>query len=286
MRHRAPDDYDNRRFRPRRPRRDRRTVLEPALARLAPGFLVAGGAATAGLLAVGGTNVLGQQEQSARTFTVRIENVSTGMTLMTTADGEASEQPVPLSPGAYAVHTRDEPIFSEGEPERDNGLEEIAEDGMPGKLAESLAGRDTVVDSGAFATPEGMDSPGPLLPGHAYEFSVTAASGNPRAYLSLVTMFIPSNDLFLTLGGAGGLPLFKQSNGMAPMAGNVTDHVSLWDAGTEVNEEPGTGPNQAQRQSGAGVGLVERGTVAPIEAVNGYDYPAVSDVVKVTLTPQ
>jgi len=42
-------------------------------------------------------------------------------------------------PPLYAVHSADEPIFSSGEPERDNGLEEIAEDGMPGRLAESLA---------------------------------------------------------------------------------------------------------------------------------------------------
>jgi hypothetical protein len=73
--------------------------------------------------------------------------------------------------------------------------------------------------------------------------------------------------------------------GMAPVAGDVTDHVGLWDAGTEVNEEPGVGPNQAQRQRGAGVGLVERGTVVPIEAVNGYAYPAVSDVLRVRVTP-
>lgn len=43
--------------------------------------------------------------------------------------------------------------------------------------------------------------------------------------------------------------------------------------------------DQVQRQRGAGVGLVERGTVAPIETVNGYDYPAVGAVLTVTLTP-
>ena len=61
--------------------------------------------------------------------------------------------------------------------------------------------------------------------------------------------------------------------------------MSLWDAGTEINEEPGVGENQPQRQRGAGVGLVERGTVAPIEDVNGYDYPKTEDVLKVMLVP-
>jgi hypothetical protein len=252
-------------------------------------YLAATGALALGALGLGGA-ALGSAQQSApesRSFTVRIENVSDGTTLQTTADGELAEQAVPVSPGAYAVHTRDRPIFAADEPERDNGLEEIAEDGMPGRLAEWLAARETVVDSGAFATPVGAGGPAPIGPGDAYEFDVEATSGTPAMYLSAVSMFIPSNDLFFTLGGPSGLRLFRaDGGGMAPVAGDVTDHVTLWDAGTEVNEEPGVGPNQAQRQRGAGVGLVERGTVAPVTAVNGYDYPPVSDVLRVTLTPQ
>jgi hypothetical protein len=240
------------------------------------------GASALGLAGLGIAGAATGQEKHTREFTVRIENVSDGETLSTTADGEAMAQPVPLSPGAYAVHTSDEPIFSRGAPERDNGLEEVAEDGMPDTLVSTLMERDTVVDAGAFATPMGADGPGPLTPGNAYEFSVEASSDRPTAYLSFVTMFVPSNDLFYAFGGESGVPLF-QGNG--PLAGNATEYVSLWDAGTEINEEPGVGENQVQRQRDAGVGLVERGTVAPIEAVNGYDYPATADVVQVTLMP-
>jgi len=268
------------------------------------GFLAGAGALGVGVLAAGVPSVLGQmddgEQSAAATFTVRVENVSTPDTLQTTGEGEASAQPVPLSPGAYAVHTPDEPVFSRHEPERDNGLEAVAEDGMPGKLVTHLSERETVTHAGAFDTPVGSDGPGPLTPGSAYEFEVTAEP--PASYLSLVTMFVPSNDLFYALGGAGGVRLFGRSGGIGasgnadgnasesgeqamPVRGNVTDHVMLWDAGTEINEEPGVGENQVQRQRGPGVGLVERGTVAPVSAVNGYDYPRVEDVIRVNVTP-
>ncbi len=242
------------------------------------------GAVLAGGIGLASTGALGQSNgMDARTFTVRVENVSDGNTLQTSADGNQASQPVPLTPVVWAVHTRDEPIFSNGQPERDNGLEELAEDGMPQRLAVSLGERDTVVESGVAAVPEGMDGAGPLTPGHAYEFSFEAESGAPQLYLSFVSMFIPSNDLFYAIGGSSGLRLFGQ--GQSPVAGVQTDHVGLWDTGTEINEEPGVGENQPMRQREGGVGLVERSTVAPIGAVNGYEYPDTEDVLSVRITP-
>ncbi|WP_135662222.1 spondin domain-containing protein [Halorhabdus rudnickae] len=217
-----------------------------------------------------------------RSFTVTIENVSTPETLETTADGDAATQPVPLAPGAYAVHTSDEPMFSMGESPRHNGLQALAEDGKPGTLAEHLSMRETVSDSGTVTTPVGADGPGPLTPGNRYEFTVHAESGQPATYLSLATMFVPSNDLFYALGGPDGAMLFDDGQ---PLSGDVTDMVTLYDAGTEINEEPGVGENQPQRQRGAGAGLVERGTVAPVDEIAGHEYPAVSDVLSVSVTP-
>jgi hypothetical protein len=247
-------------------------------------FLLGAGAVGTSALAVGaGGSVLADTRfsvQPREALRVRIENVSAGTTLETTADGEAAEQPVPLSPGAFAVHSPGEPLFTHGAPERSNGLEEIAEDGMPGRLAESLAGHDTVTSAGAFTTPVGADGPGPLLPGDAYEFEADVARAGPDNYLSLVTMFVPSNDAFYALGGESGLKLV---DGDEVVTGDVTDHVSLWDAGTEVNQEPGVGDQQVQRQRGAGVGDIEREVVAPMREVNGYDYPATEDVVRVTV---
>ena len=253
---------------------------EPDDSRLSRRTFLAGAAAAGGALALGGLTGVGAAGAEATTFTVRIENVSGETDTTLDPSGDASGVPLVLSPGAFAAHTRGEPIFTDGEPERNNGLEEIAEDGDPTRLAESLSTDGLVTEAGAFTTPVGASGPGPLPPGMAYEFEVAAAP--PARYLSMVTMFVQSNDLFYALGGDGGLELF---DGMTPVSGDVTSHLGLWDAGTEINEEPGAGQNQAPRQSGAGVGLVERGTVAPIEDVNGYDYPAVEDVVSVTITP-
>lgn len=214
------------------------------------------------------------------TFTVRIENVSTGMTLETTAMKEALKvQPVPLSPGAFCVHRSTAPIFSSGEPTRENGLEEIAEAGMPKTLATWLAEQTDVLQAGAFTTPVGADAPSPLIPGHAYEFDITAKPGEK---LSFATMFAQSNDLFYSPDEMG-IDLFESGK---PIDGDVTDQIMLWDAGTEINEEPGVGENQAPRQRGPNVGLTEREAVVPISEVNGYTHPDLSEVISVTVSPQ
>jgi len=246
-------------------------------------YLLGAGAVGASALALGGGSALADTEfrlQPREQLRVRIENVSTGTTLRTSAEGDAAEQPVPLSPGAFAVHSPDEPVFTAGEPERSNGLEEIAEDGVPGRLAGALEGRDSVTQSGAITTPVGADEPGPLLPGDAYEFEADIDRSGPDNYLSAVVMFVPSNDAFYALGGADGLKLV---DGDELVTGDVTDHVGLWDAGTEVNQEPGVGDTQVQRQRAGGVGDIERELVAPMAAVNGYDYPDTDEVVRVTV---
>jgi hypothetical protein len=210
------------------------------------------------------------------TFTVRVENVSTQTTLETSAKGDAMKQPVPLSPGVYAVHSEPGPLFTAGEPARDNGLEALAEDGDPMALADSLGDRMDVSDGGAFATPVGADEPAPIGPGGAYEFSVEAAPGER---LSLATMFVQSNDLFYA-PEERGIGLF---DGEEPLSGDVTIALGLWDAGTEQNEEPGVGENQAPRQMEAGAGMTEDAPVRLITDVgDGYSYPYTSEVIRVT----
>jgi hypothetical protein len=222
---------------------------------------------------VGLTLSVDSRSGSGATWTVTVENRSTGSTLQT-PEGSV---PVPLSPGAYAAHTTAIQLFTPGQPASE-GIENIAEDGMPGTLAETLGGADAVVDGGAFNTPDGAGSPGPLTPGNTYSFQVSAESGaDPR--LSLATMFIQSNDLFYAPADAAGIPLFEDGS---PVEGDVTGMLRLWDAGTEVNERPGTGPNQAPRQSGPDTGTPE-GVVRPVS--DGYDYPETSEVLSVTVSP-
>lgn len=133
--------------------------------------------------------------------------------------------------------------------------------------------------SGVFNTPDGAGSPGPILPGQSYSFSFKAA-GDAR--LSFATMFVQSNDLFVAPDGAG-IALF---NAGTPISGDVTAMIELWDAGTEVNEEPGVGANQAPRQSGPNTGADENGVVQLVSAVgDGFNYPPVADIIQVTITP-
>ncbi len=207
-------------------------------------------------------------------FRVLLENVS----METTIPGVGA---VPLSPGAWAVHNAGDPFFTVGQNDRGEGLEAIAEDGSPGMLKSSLATLSGVISSDLFNTPTGSETPGPIGPGSGYEFTVY---GVPGDYLSLATMFIQSNDLFYAPDG-NGIPLFDE-NGVE-INGDVTDQVFLWDAGTEVNEEPGTGANQAPRQSGPDTGDDENGPVVLIAdgqmGPGGFSYPNVADVIRVTV---
>ena len=59
--------------------------------------------------------------------------------------------------------------------------------------------------------------------------------------------------------------------------GDVTYQIMLWDADTEVNEEPGFGLNQAPRQSAPKTGPAEKG---PVRLVNdSFSYSRVSQVI-------
>lgn len=206
-------------------------------------------------------------------FTVRIENISDGMTLKL-SNGETA--PAPNSPGVWAVTALKNPLFTVGQYDAEIGLEQQAEDGDPTMLASNIENDDYVKSSGIFNTPVGDDSPGPALPGKAYEFTVTATPGD---HLSLTSMFGQSNDLFYAPGMVG-IPLF---HGKMPVNGDVTRFFRLWDAGTEVNQEPGLGEDQAPRQSGPNTGESEHLRIIPVH--DEYTYPPTDEVIKVTITP-
>ena len=202
-------------------------------------------------------------------------------TNLTTAMGDDTGLISPLSPGVWAVHDNGiNPLFNSGSADLGEGLEDIAEDGDPAALASALNSKAGVASSGIFNTPVGAGGPGPAIPGGAYEFSFTAEEGD---YLSFMTMFVQSNDLFYTFP-EGGIPLFNNGN---PMTGDMTSQVLLYDAGTEINEFPGAGLNQVIRQTGADTGEEENGVVTNIDNVgDGFTYPAVGDIIRVTITPQ
>lgn len=194
-------------------------------------------------------------------------------TALADALAERSGIPVSLSPGAWAVFVGGEPIFSAGETARENGLEALAEDGDPGALAAALAGFEGVNRAGTFRMPIEAQAQAEAGPGSAYEFSFKASVGDR---LTFATMFVPSNDLFFA-PAASGIALFD-GDGL-PIAGDISDVVYLWDAGTEVNQELGLGMDQPRRQDAPDSGEPEHGVV--VQVGDSVSYP--SELVRISL---
>lgn len=184
-------------------------------------------------------------------FTVKVENISS-KDLQTASDG--SKWPFALSPGFWAVHKDEVRFFNEGKTAVANGLEMQAEDGNSQGMVDFLMGHHSSMQHGVFNTPNGAETPGPIGPGGAYEFEFTA---RPGMKLSMITMFGQSNDWFYA-AEPDGIKLFENGK---PLSGDITSKFVLWDAGTEKDEEPGIGPNQAPRQKAPNTGEAENGKV-------------------------
>ncbi|MCP5062253.1 MAG: hypothetical protein GY936_07310 [Ignavibacteriae bacterium] len=131
--------------------------------------------------------------------------------------------------------------------------------------------------SGVFNTPTTSSSPGPLLPGSKYEFEFDAAPGHK---LSLATMFVHSNDFFYAPDEAG-IDLFDNSGN--PITGDITSQFMLWDAGTEFNQEPGLGADQAPSQSGSNIGAIDTDSNVRLATDTFTNLPVASDVLQVTV---
>ncbi|BCS97902.1 hypothetical protein DSLASN_35340 [Desulfoluna limicola] len=187
---------------------------------------------------------------------------------------EASSIPTALSPGVWAIHTEPYPMYQAKKPDRDQGLESLAEDGVPDVLLANLLKMVDVAAAGIFDTPSDSKEPGPLAPGSSYTFTFRAMPGD---YLSFATMFLQSNDLFFG-SPCTGIPLFDEG---APLSGDITALVRLWDCGTEVNEVPGIGHYQAPRQKGPDMGAPE---YLKVHVAIG-EYPDVTDMIRVTIEP-
>ena len=209
-------------------------------------------------------------------FTVRIENI-TKPDAFTASNGV--KWSLGFSPGVAVVHTDKAPVFSTGKKDRGKGLEAQSEDGDPGMLAKSLEKGKGIKSVTVFTTPMGASGPGPITPGGAYEFTVLAVPGDR---LSITTMMGQSNDWFYAPADSG-IELFKNGK---PVNADLTSQMILWDAGTEVNEEPGIGANQGPRQKAPNTGETENGAVRNAKDVKyGAAFTNVSTVMRVTIKP-
>lgn len=180
------------------------------------------------------------------------------------------------APGVFATHGSQGLLFNSGTTAT-VGLEAMAEDGDPSALWGEVFAAGGFRTAGIFAVPDGQSNPAPLLPGQSYSFEVVAVHGE---VLSLATMLVQSNDVFFA-PDEDGIDLFP---GDAPLTGDVTGMIDLWDAGTEVNGEPGLDRYQAPRQLSPNSGPDEGGTIRLLD--DDFTYPDVGDMLQINVAAQ
>jgi hypothetical protein len=183
-----------------------------------------------------------------------------------------------FAPGIVIVHDDRFQLFQADAPALFLGFEAMVEDGNNVDLLAEIAAEAGVYSADSFAALDADYNDAPMLPGDKAEKSVFASPGH---YMTVATMFGESNDVFVA---AVSVPLFDDA-GQA-IDTDASSMLGLWDAGTEVNEEPGLGPNQASRQAEAGAGDAENGSVVAITGTDadGFAYPAPVDMLALDVT--
>ena len=224
---------------------------------------------------IGAAMVFSAHSAAAETeFLVRIWNVGEENS-MTLEDG--STQTPLLSWGAFAVHSAPNALFTPGEPAGDTGLEQLAEDGAINDMVEWLAGRGDLVDSGEIKARPVRGQPA-IYPGGLFRAKFKA---NPGDKFSFAVMLEQSNDAFYA-PGPEGIELFDADGN--PTSGDVTAQIMLWDAGTEVNQAPGLGPDTGINEQDFNQGETENGVVHLLD--DGFTYPPVDAIIKVSIKPR
>jgi hypothetical protein len=144
----------------------------------------------------------------------------------------------------------------------------------------------TVLKSGTMAVKAGLGTMGALAPGEAFEVSFTAGK---KQNLSFAAMLGESNDWFFG-PGPDGIPLYAADG--TPVTGDVTAQVSLWNAGTEIDQEPAVGDATGPRQSAPDFGppdptpgVRELGATTTLSDGSSFALPAIADMIRVTVTP-
>jgi hypothetical protein len=85
-----------------------------------------------------------------------------------------------------------------------------------------------------------------------------------------------------SLARSGEIALFDKDG--KPLPGERSVEVVLYDAGTEVNQAPGVGPDQGPRQDPSSwrQGELEHATVQAVR--DTFAYPPVGEVIRVTVS--
>jgi hypothetical protein len=128
-------------------------------------------------------------------------------------------------------------------------------------------------ESGVTSIPEGASTAGPAHPGQSFKFSFHAG---PNHKLSFATMYGLSNDGFYA-PNEGGISVYEGNFPAVNVERDITSEITLWDAGTQVNQAPG--PSNPHN------GADENGVVRDKMSVgDGFNYGTVATNLKATLT--
>jgi hypothetical protein len=179
-----------------------------------------------------------------------------------------------VAPGLFVVHQEGEPLFTPGELDRGQGLERLAEDGDPFPLLEVLREMFDGIAPFPEARDAYLDPAATEKESTSYSLVVAAAPGDR---LSLAAMLAQTNDTFIGTA-AMGLPLFRDGQ---PVSGDLTNALTLWEVGTELNERAGYGQHQAARQTEPNSGPTENRPIGDVSS----DFPPVARLVRLTISP-
>jgi hypothetical protein len=178
----------------------------------------------------------------------------------------------PLSP-VFAVVYSDipNPLFSEGEFDRDKGLEWLAKRGIADTISTQLhlaKGVKSVYILSQPATKVLL----PMingLPGGSVSQQISVTKGDR---LAIATMYGFSNDWFFA----------SSANGVdATIKGDISSSIGLYDDGTAINQFPGAGNAQFNLK---GIPLFENKIITAVPNPNGFNtLPDLTKMIRVTL---
>ncbi len=183
-----------------------------------------------------------------------------------------------LAPGLLLVHEPGWMLFSVGDTVAGTELEALAEDGDPGALQTALANEAGVTLVRVISTKDAVTyAAAPIHPG---ESAATVLTIGPDDRISFVAMFGQSNDAVVATA-PGGVALVAVDGALLSRV-----PLALFDMGTELNQEPGVGVDQAPRQAAANTGADEGGTVSELDGtdVAGWSWPVVERFVELVAT--
>ncbi len=138
-----------------------------------------------------------------------------------------------LTPIWVGFHNGGFDVFSEGEA-ASLGLESLSEDGSTALIGSEFLVSGSGIMHGTIIS--GGEIP-PFAPGQSSTFTFALDGASPdNRYLSYASMVIPSNDAFVANGDPIAFPIFDESGDLIEGEMIVMGN-SVWDAGTEVNDE-------------------------------------------------